>query len=99
MFCYFFCEAVSCNYLVEIPTIDFELLRVSSGCQTIEFFLKVVIICCNKKLCFSGYKFKKPSIIELVLYNMAALLGGVAAGYDVRVSNVSPLHPTLQPHR
>ncbi|CAH0726793.1 unnamed protein product, partial [Brenthis ino] len=46
-----------------------------------------------------GYKFKKPSIIELVLYNMAALLGGVAAGYDVRVSNVSPLHPTLQPHR
>ncbi|CAH2041735.1 unnamed protein product, partial [Iphiclides podalirius] len=46
-----------------------------------------------------GYKYKKPSIIELVLYNMAALLGGVAAGYDVRVSNVSPLHPTLQPHR
>ncbi|KAM3958790.1 mitogen-activated protein kinase kinase kinase slipper isoform 2-T2 [Aphomia sociella] len=46
-----------------------------------------------------GYKFKKPSIIELVLYNMAALLGGVAAGYDVRVSNISPLHPTLQPHR
>ncbi|CAB3227895.1 unnamed protein product [Arctia plantaginis] len=46
-----------------------------------------------------GYKFKKPSIIELVLYNMAALLGGVAAGYDVRMSNVSPLHPTLQPHR
>ncbi|CAG9788253.1 unnamed protein product [Diatraea saccharalis] len=46
-----------------------------------------------------GYKYKKPSIIELVLYNMAALLGGVAAGYDVRVSNVTPLHPTLQPHR
>ncbi|XP_072948010.1 mitogen-activated protein kinase kinase kinase 11 isoform X2 [Epargyreus clarus] len=46
-----------------------------------------------------GYKYKKPSIIEMVLYNMAALLGGVAAGYDVRVSNVSPLHPTLQPHR
>ncbi|XP_052748833.1 mitogen-activated protein kinase kinase kinase 11 isoform X2 [Galleria mellonella] len=46
-----------------------------------------------------GYKYKKPSIIELVLYNMAALLGGVAAGYDVRVSNISPLHPTLQPHR
>ncbi|KAL4715596.1 hypothetical protein ACJJTC_006175 [Scirpophaga incertulas] len=46
-----------------------------------------------------GYRYKKPSIIELVLYNMAALLGGVAAGYDLRVSNVSPLHPTLQPHR
>lgn len=47
----------------------------------------------------AGHKFKKLGIIELVLYNMAALLGGVAAGYDVRVSNVSPLHPTLQPHR
>ncbi|XP_050663687.1 uncharacterized protein LOC126964538 [Leptidea sinapis] len=46
-----------------------------------------------------GNKYKKPSIIELVLYNMAALLGGVAAGYDLRMSNVSPLHPTLQPHR
>lgn len=64
------------------------------------FFLSCVrFVVSNKKLGFSGYKFKKPSIIELVLYNMAALLGGVAAGYDVRVSNVSPLHPTLQPHR
>lgn len=47
----------------------------------------------------SGVRSKKPSIIELVLYNMASLLGGVAAGYDVRMSNVSPLHPRLQPYR
>lgn len=30
---------------------------------------------------------------------MASLLGGVAAGYDLRMSNVSPLHPRLQPYR
>lgn len=37
------------------------------------------------------------SIVELVLYNMAAMLAGVASGYDVRLSNVSPVHPTLRP--
>ncbi|XP_018333531.1 mitogen-activated protein kinase kinase kinase 11 [Agrilus planipennis] len=41
----------------------------------------------------------KLSIIELVLYNMAALLAGVASGYDVRLSNISPVHPRLQPNR
>lgn len=41
----------------------------------------------------------KLSIIEIVLYNMAAMLAGVAAGYDVRLSNVSPVHPTLHPDR
>lgn len=41
----------------------------------------------------------KLSIVELVLYNMAALLAGVATGYDVRLSNVSPVHPRLQPNR
>ncbi|KAF5308833.1 hypothetical protein FQR65_LT00533 [Abscondita terminalis] len=41
----------------------------------------------------------KLSIIELVLYNMAAFLAGVATGYDVRLSNVSPVHPRLQPNR
>lgn len=42
---------------------------------------------------------KKPKlgIIELVLYNIAAMLAGVATGYDVRMSNVSPIHPRLQP--
>ncbi|KAH0808905.1 hypothetical protein GEV33_013887 [Tenebrio molitor] len=41
----------------------------------------------------------KLSIVELVLYNIAAMLAGVASGYDVRLSNVSPLHPRLQPNR
>ncbi|XP_035732715.1 mitogen-activated protein kinase kinase kinase 11-like [Vespa mandarinia] len=42
---------------------------------------------------------KKPklSIIELVLYNIAAMLAGVATGYDVRMSNISPIHPRLHP--
>lgn len=39
----------------------------------------------------------KPSITHLVLYNMASVLASVATGYDVRVSNVSPVHPNLQP--
>ncbi|XP_035778496.1 mitogen-activated protein kinase kinase kinase 9-like isoform X2 [Anopheles albimanus] len=39
----------------------------------------------------------KLSIIELVLYNMASMLASVASGYDVRVSNVTPLHPKLHP--
>ncbi|XP_072762659.1 uncharacterized protein [Anoplolepis gracilipes] len=38
-----------------------------------------------------------PSIVELVLYDIAAMLAGVAAGYDVRMSNVSPIHPRLYP--
>ncbi len=37
--------------------------------------------------------------IEFLLYNMAAMLAGVAAGYDVRLSNVSPVHPKLLPRR
>lgn len=44
-------------------------------------------------------KTPKLSIVEMVLYNMAAMLAGFAAGYDVRVSNVSPIHPRLQPER
>ncbi|XP_066252787.1 mitogen-activated protein kinase kinase kinase 11-like isoform X3 [Euwallacea similis] len=40
----------------------------------------------------------KLSIVELVLYNIAAMLAGVASGYDVRLSNISPLHPKLQPN-
>ncbi|XP_034951157.1 mitogen-activated protein kinase kinase kinase 11-like isoform X2 [Chelonus insularis] len=39
----------------------------------------------------------KPGIIELALYNIAAMLAGVAIGYDVRMSNVSPIHPRLYP--
>lgn len=41
----------------------------------------------------------KPSIVEMVLYNMAAMMAGVAAGYDVRHSNVSAIHPKLHPDR
>ncbi|XP_029157501.1 mitogen-activated protein kinase kinase kinase 11-like isoform X4 [Nylanderia fulva] len=42
-------------------------------------------------------KRSRLSIIELVLYDIAAMLAGVAAGYDVRMSNVSPIHPRLYP--
>ena len=34
-----------------------------------------------------------------ILYNMASILAGVAVGYDVRLSNVSPIHPKLYPKR
>lgn len=44
-----------------------------------------------------GHRKPKLSIVELVLYNMASMLAGVASGYDVRMSNVSPVHPNLQP--
>lgn len=40
----------------------------------------------------------KPTITELVMYNMASMVAAVAVGYDVRMSNVSPVHPKLQPH-
>ncbi|XP_028982097.1 mitogen-activated protein kinase kinase kinase 10 isoform X2 [Diachasma alloeum] len=42
---------------------------------------------------------KKPKLgaIELLLYNIAAMLAGVATGFDVRMTNVSPIHPRLQP--
>ena len=47
-----------------------------------------------------GLKMKpKLGIVEYVLYNIAAMLAGVASGYDVRLSNVSPVHPRLQPNR
>lgn len=42
-------------------------------------------------------KRSRLSIVELVLYDIAAMLAGVAAGYDVRMSNVSPIHPRLYP--
>ncbi|XP_055550615.1 mitogen-activated protein kinase kinase kinase 11-like isoform X1 [Wyeomyia smithii] len=44
-----------------------------------------------------GQRKPKLSIIELVLYNIASMLAGVASGYDVRVSNVTPLHPRFHP--
>lgn len=41
-------------------------------------------------------KAPKPTIVEMVLYNMSSMLASVASGYDVRASNVSPIHPKLQ---
>ncbi|XP_055841363.1 uncharacterized protein LOC129908691 isoform X4 [Episyrphus balteatus] len=48
---------------------------------------------------YSGDLVTKPkfSVIEVLVYNMAALLAGVAAGFDVRMTNISPIHPALQP--
>ena len=37
--------------------------------------------------------------VEFLLYNIGAMLAGVAAGYDVRESNVTPVHPRLLPKR
>ena len=44
----------------------------------------------------SGAK-PRMGTIEVLLYNMASMLAGVAVGYDVRLSNVSPIHPKLYP--
>ena len=40
-----------------------------------------------------------PRKLEVLLYNMASMLAGVAVGYDVRLSNVTPIHPKLYPKR
>jgi len=37
--------------------------------------------------------------IQILLYNMSSMLASVAAGYDVRLSNVSPIHPKLNPNK
>ena len=37
--------------------------------------------------------------IEMLLYNMSSMLASVAAGYDVRLSNVLPIHPKLHPNK
>ncbi|KAK7047963.1 hypothetical protein SK128_023200, partial [Halocaridina rubra] len=39
----------------------------------------------------------KFSPLELLVYNIAAILASVAAGYDVRLSNVTAVHPRLLP--
>ncbi|XP_069956488.1 mitogen-activated protein kinase kinase kinase 10-like isoform X4 [Cherax quadricarinatus] len=39
----------------------------------------------------------KFSPLELLVYNIAAILASVAAGYDVRLSNVTAIHPKLLP--
>ena len=40
---------------------------------------------------------KRLGVIELLLYNMSSTLASVAAGYDVRLSNVTAIHPKLHP--
>ena len=42
---------------------------------------------------------QKMGTLDDLLYNMASMLAGVAVGYDVRLSNVSPIHPKLYPKR
>jgi hypothetical protein len=37
--------------------------------------------------------------IEVLLYNMASMWAGVAVEYDVRLTNVSPIHPKLYTKR
>ena len=39
----------------------------------------------------------KFSCVELLIYNMAAMAASIAAGYDVRLSNVTAVHPKLLP--
>ena len=45
----------------------------------------------------SDNKRGRMGVIELLLYNMSSTLASVAAGYDVRLSNVMPVHPKLHP--
>ena len=45
----------------------------------------------------SDNKRGRMGVIELLLYNMSSTLASVAAGYDVRLSNVMPIHPKLHP--
>ena len=47
----------------------------------------------------AGGRRNRMGAIEFLLYNMASMLAGVAAGYDVRLSNVTPIHPKLHPIR
>ncbi len=42
---------------------------------------------------------RRMGAIEFLLYNMASMLASVAAGYDIRLSNVQPMHPRLHPSR
>ncbi|GAB6024882.1 hypothetical protein CHUAL_009994 [Chamberlinius hualienensis] len=36
---------------------------------------------------------------EFALYNVASLLAGIGAGFDIRLANVSGIHPKLSPNR
>ena len=47
----------------------------------------------------AGHESKKVGAIEVLLYNIGSMLASVAAGYDVKLSNVLPIHPKLHPNR
>lgn len=79
------------------PNVPIPTLYSADGESPVRSITTKNIVCDILK---TGQRLKpKLSIIELVLYNIAAMLAGVASGYDVRLSNVSPLHPRLQPNR
>jgi hypothetical protein len=44
---------------------------------------------------------RKPEMgaIQELLYNIASMAAAFGAGYDVRLSNVLPIHPKLIPNR
>ncbi|XP_065214283.1 mitogen-activated protein kinase kinase kinase 11 isoform X2 [Planococcus citri] len=44
-------------------------------------------------------KSQKCSNVEVLLCNMASMLASVAAGYDIRLSNVTNVHPRFVPER
>ena len=47
---------------------------------------------------YSGQDCGRPrGAIEMLLYNIASMLASFGAGYDVRLSNVQPVHPSLLP--
>ena len=49
---------------------------------------------------YSGQECGRPrGAIEMLLYNIASMLASFGAGYDVRLSNVTPVHPNLLPDR
>ena len=53
----------------------------------------------NSNASQDGRPAPRMGAIQFLLYNMSAMLAGVAAGYDVRLSNVTPIHPKLHPKR
>lgn len=46
---------------------------------------------------YNGDKKPKLGIIELVICNIGAMLASITMDFDIRLSNVSPIHPRLQP--
>lgn len=45
---------------------------------------------------YNGDKKPKMGIIELVICNIGAMLASISMDFDVRLTNVSPIHPRLR---